>query len=114
MTEINETSGPFLETKSTGQGRLSATLGVLAMGLAMAGPCTCYIGFIAAIILGIVAQMTSKTALAEGVTGEDYAYANVGKWTSLIAMIWSLLILLLIAAYIVFYIVFVGLMLSNL
>ena len=84
------------------------------MGLAMAGPCTCYIGFIAAIILGIVAQMTSKTVLEDGATGEDYAYANVGKWTSLIAMIWSLLILLLIAAYIVFYIVFVGLMLSSL
>ena len=112
MTEITDTDGPFLET-NPGQGRLSATLGVLAMGLAMAGPCTCYIGFIAAIILGIVAQMTSKTTLEGGPTGEEYAYANVGKWTSLIAIIWSLLILLLIAAYLVFYIVFVGLMLSG-
>ena len=111
---MEEFLAPESENKSiTGeQGRLSAILGVLAMALAMTGPCTCYLGFIAAIILGLIGQITSRTALAESTDGEEIAYANVGKWTSLIAMIWSLFVLLLLVLYILLYIVIVFSVLS--
>jgi hypothetical protein len=96
------------------QARTCAMLGIMALSFAMVGPCSCYVGYIVSIILGIVAQIQSNGILANlELSGEARAYGNVGRWTSLISLIFSFLILLLITLYLLVYCLFVGVMLSN-
>ena len=90
-------------------GRTVAILGVMSLVCAMIGPCSCYTGYFLALILGIVAQIQSRSLLVnENLTGEGLAYANVGKWTSVIAILFSALIGLFILLYCCFYVLFLA------
>ena len=85
-----------------------AIMGVVAMGLAMTGFCSCYLGFIVAAILGFIAQMQGRRFLMSEPEGATRAYANVAVWTGLASLIFSVIILILIAIYIMLYIAFIG------
>ena len=90
------------------QGKTAATLGITAVFFAMTGGCSCYLGYLAAIALGAIALMQARTVLAEQPTGEALAYSNVAKWTSLMAIGFSLFVVAVVCLYLGIYIVFIG------
>jgi len=59
-----------------------------------------------------VAQIQSRHLDLEELVGEARAYANVAKWTSLVAILYSVVILALILLYIVFYAIFIVVILN--
>ena len=106
MDEYTTPEQPYEVEES--MAKTQAILGIVAMGLAMTGFCSCYIGFIAAAIIGFIAQMQGRKILLGEPEGESRAYANVAKWTGLASSIFSVIILLLIAIYLLLYIAFIG------
>lgn len=90
---------------ATQKSRTIAVMGVVTMLLAMTGFCTCYMGFVASILLGVATLVLSQRALESEPepTSAVYAYAHIGRICAALGMCFSALILALILIYLMVY-----------
>lgn len=113
MSDIEELNWETDPETLDQRGRVAAGLGIGAMFLAMTGFCSCYIGFIAALVLGGIGVFQARSIQNEEPKGEALAYANVALWTGIMAVIFSALILALIMAYLAVYIIMIFVIVGN-
>ena len=89
--------------------RASTILGILAMTLCLMGFCSCQLTTLVAVpVSGIAIHLSRRSSTSED--GETKAYSGVGLATAVIALLYSLMMITLLALYILLYVVMFGAM----
>ena len=104
----------FDDDDASGPAFTSAVLGVIAMTLNMVMLCTCYMSILPGGVLGAIAFIMARTALAENPKGAARAYAQMGQATGIIALLYFLVFLMAIMAYVLLYVLlFLGVFIAE-
>jgi len=100
------------ETEATSsaqrQAQNAAVLGIVGMTCHMGACCTSILGTTAGTLMCGVALYLARQLASDDLTGEAKAYANVARWSGTIGLAWGGLVLLLVLAYILFYVALIG------
>ena len=90
------------------QAQNAALIGLVGMTCHMGACCTSILGTAAGTLLCGVALYLARQIPPTDLNGEAKAYANVARWAGTIGLAWGGLVLLALLAYIMFYVVLIG------
>ena len=102
---MSEGNADTLVLDARDEARMATTFGLLAVALSLVSPCVCYLPCIPAIILGIIAISKGRSAKLEFPDDDAVAgLAEVATALGLMSTIHAVLWLLVILAYLLFYV----------